>query len=157
MAGGRTVTEPSADDLRAAAEALATGVADQTGERLDFSPASLEILDAVLEQWRDLAGTYGDERPPDLAALVGPAAAYLGEVLIRSLGGRWIAEPDGERAATPHVLLTGRNRSNEQPRAAVRVDVVRIAHESLGGQAGSAFAACYAAVREAVDSDPARM
>ncbi|HET9014845.1 MAG TPA: hypothetical protein VFN57_04575 [Thermomicrobiaceae bacterium] len=144
------MTATSPDDLRAAAEALATGVAEQTGERLDFSPASLGVLDAVLEQWRDLAGTYGDERPPDLEALVGPTAAYLGEVLIRSLGGCWVTEPDA-----PHVLLTGRNRSGEQPRAAVRVDVVRIAHESLGGGAGPAFAACFVAVRDAVDGGPA--
>lgn len=133
----------SAEELRARAEDFAATVSIQAGETLDFSPASLAALDALIGQWLDLAGTYGDDRPPDLGAFAAPAAAYLGEVLIRALGGHWVTEPGPERAVVPHVVVTG--RTGQQPSRPVRVDVLRTAHEALAGGV-PALAACFAAL-----------
>ena len=137
---GAVVAELTAHDLYAYAESFATAVAAQAGETLDFSPASLTALDAVFSEWLDLAGTYGDDRPPDLSAFTVPAAAYLGEVLIRALGGRWVTEPEPEPSVTPHVVVAGPGR---RP---VRVDVLRVAHDVLAGTGGPGFAACFAAL-----------
>lgn len=54
-----------------------------TGIDLDYSPASLEICDRLVDEaWAD-----GGPAKPD--AVINLFGAYLGEVILRNLGGRW--------------------------------------------------------------------
>ncbi|HUZ01350.1 MAG TPA: hypothetical protein VMU89_13450 [Thermomicrobiaceae bacterium] len=142
----------TAEELRGDAELFATTVGAQVGETLDFSPSSLATLDAVVGQWLDLAGTYGDDRPPDFDAFATPAAAYLGEVLIRALGGHWVTESGPGRMVTPHVLIIGRVGQPHAP-LPMRVDVLRTARVALSGADAGAFAGCFAALVAASATD----
>lgn len=53
-------------------------------EVLDFSPRSLDAIDAQLERWR--ADGLGAEESAEALFVLG---CYLGEVFVRSLHGRW--------------------------------------------------------------------
>jgi Family of unknown function (DUF6278) len=55
---------------------------------LDFSRRSLEDLDALVDTLRE-DGLSGEEAAEALFVL----GCYLGEVLVRSLGGAWLATP----------------------------------------------------------------
>lgn len=57
---------------------------EQSGKRLDYTPASLVALDAMLTALFDRRVD-----PADAGDLVIGAAAYLGEVIRRMLGGSW--------------------------------------------------------------------
>jgi hypothetical protein len=80
------VMKPS--DIAVMAEALR-----QSNERLDYSPASLTILDQLLESSRayfnqgqeDLDPSRNEER----LRLILMAGAYFGEVLRKSASGQW--------------------------------------------------------------------
>jgi hypothetical protein len=52
---------------------------------LDYSPSSLESLDSQIESFRE-EGLTGEEAAETLFVF----GCYLGEVMVRSLGGRWI-------------------------------------------------------------------
>ena len=52
---------------------------------LDYSPASLEALDGQID-WMREQGLSGEDVAESLFAL----GCYMGEVLVRGLGGRWI-------------------------------------------------------------------
>jgi len=53
----------------------------QLGARLDFSPASLRVLDGIIDGgWTPASGGVG---------VLHLAGTYIGEVVIRNLGGRW--------------------------------------------------------------------
>ncbi len=69
---------------------------EQGGERLDYTPASLVALDAMLTALFDRRVD-----PADAGDLVIGAAAYLGEVIRRTLGGSW---HDGDPAAGHEVI-----------------------------------------------------
>jgi hypothetical protein len=78
------------------------------GLNLDFSPASLEGLDALLEELHK--GVSDSNAPPDrrpteaqMNGVVTIWGVYLGEVVRRNLGGRWLNTPMGE--AGPHLRL----------------------------------------------------
>ncbi|MDI3339832.1 MAG: hypothetical protein QJR03_04795 [Sphaerobacter sp.] len=101
--------EQLAQGQRDAAERFAALVDGWSGAPLDFSPASLATLDALLQQWRDLAEVYAGAGGPALASLAGPAAAYVGEVLIRAFGGGWVD------LDAPDALLDGRVRAAVLP------------------------------------------
>ena len=55
---------------------------------LDYTPASLEALDAQIE-WMREQGMTTEEVAEPLFAL----GCYLGEVMVRGLGGRWVPTP----------------------------------------------------------------
>jgi hypothetical protein len=65
---------------------LAVEVAWESGFELDFSPSSLETADAEIEALREEAHT-GE----DVAEALFVLGCYLGEVMARALGGRWVA------------------------------------------------------------------
>lgn len=105
------------EDLVRLAESFASSVSEQSGERLDLSPASLAIVDSLLDQWLHLAEVYAGAEPLDLTPYVMPTAAYAGEVLRRALGGGWIvAELPG---APPYLVVGGK----------LRLDVVQMVEQ----------------------------
>jgi hypothetical protein len=70
-------------------------------EAFDFSPASLERLDEQIEGLRE-DGLDGE----DVAELLFVFGCYLGEVMVRRLGGRWAATPLSPlRAISPWPMV----------------------------------------------------
>ena len=66
---------------------LAVDVAREEFEsRLDYSPGSLEEVDGEIESMRE-EGLTGEEAAEALFVF----GCYLGEVMVRFLGGRWVA------------------------------------------------------------------
>jgi hypothetical protein len=66
---------------------LAVAVArEEYEEPLDFSPASLDDVDKHIESLRD-QGLNGE----DVAELLFVFGCYVGEVMVRQLGGQWAA------------------------------------------------------------------
>ena len=59
---------------------------EEFGDTLDFSPGSLEDVDAEIESVRE-EGSTGVDAAEALFVL----GCYLGEVLVRTLSGRWVA------------------------------------------------------------------
>jgi hypothetical protein len=59
--------------------------AEEFGDALDFSPGSLEDVDAEIESVRE-EGSSG----VDAAEALFVFGCYLGEVMVRNLGGRWL-------------------------------------------------------------------
>lgn len=74
--------ETALDHAQLAVEA----VYEESGETLDYSPASLEAVDAQIEALRE-EGLSGEDAAEALFVL----GCYLGEVMVRALGGRWVA------------------------------------------------------------------
>lgn len=58
---------------------------EEFGDKLDFSPRSLEALDAEIESIRE-EGLTGE----DAAEAMFVFGCYLGQVIVRALGGRWV-------------------------------------------------------------------
>ncbi|MDR5682739.1 MAG: DUF6278 family protein [Armatimonadota bacterium] len=56
------------------------------GIELDYSPASLEICDRLIDEG------WADHTPGKVDAVVNLFGAYLGEVIIRNLGGQWAVD-----------------------------------------------------------------
>jgi hypothetical protein len=83
---------------------LVVTAADDVGElSLDYSPASLEEVDAVVEGFRQDGASV-----QELAELLVGFGCYLGEVVRRELGGYWQAEEDldeSDRAAAGWMVL----------------------------------------------------
>lgn len=85
------------------AELVAAAAADIAELSLDFSPTSLEEVDAALEGFRQ-DGVSAQE----LADLLFGLGCYLGEVIRRRCGGFWIAEEqldEEDRAAAGWMVL----------------------------------------------------
>lgn len=59
---------------------------DEFGDTLDFSPGSLETVDSEVESVRE-DGLSGEDAAEALFVI----GCYLGEVMVRSLSGRWTA------------------------------------------------------------------
>lgn len=73
--------------------------------RLDFSPGSLEAVDDQIESLRE-EGLTSEDAAENLFVL----GCYLGEVMARALGGRWIAaarSPLAEVSPWPMVVQIG--------------------------------------------------
>ena len=80
---------------------LAVEAAWESGFELDYSPGSLETADAQIEALRE-EGRTGEEAAEALFVL----GCYLGEVMVRALGGRTpereaMARPPGATPAQP--------------------------------------------------------
>ena len=67
---------------------LAVEAAWESGFELDYSPASLETADAQIESLREEGHTA-----EEVAEALFVFGCYIGEVMARSLGGRWVATP----------------------------------------------------------------
>ena len=67
---------------------------EEFGDELDFSPASLEDVDAQIESIRE-EGLTGEEAAEAMFVL----GCYLGEVMVRALAGRWVATARSPLAA----------------------------------------------------------
>src|SRR2546428_4120799 len=65
---------------------LAVEAGWESGFELDYTPASLETADAQIEALRE-EGHTGEDAAEALFVL----GCYLGEVMARALGGRWVA------------------------------------------------------------------
>jgi hypothetical protein len=76
-------------------------------EALDFSPASLPVLDALItDMWGEAPlalGVADWQPPPTLMPVVIDFGAYLGEVLCRHLPARWEPAPQ-----SPEVVIAAR-------------------------------------------------
>ena len=59
---------------------------DEYDAELDLSPASLELVDALIDTLRE-EGRDGEQAAEALFVL----GCYLGEVMVRELGGAWVA------------------------------------------------------------------
>jgi hypothetical protein len=75
---------PASADNAADHARLAVEAAREHDVELDYSPASLEGLDAEVEGLRE-EGLSGE----DAAEVLFVFGCYLGEVMVRGLGGRW--------------------------------------------------------------------
>ncbi len=69
--------------FRAYAEEHVRVVRQLTGVELDYSPASLAVCDRLVD------GGWGGQLPRQLEAVVNLFGAYLGEVIVHTLGGHW--------------------------------------------------------------------
>jgi hypothetical protein len=81
---------------------LAVEVArEEYEEPLDFSPGSLEDVDQHIESLRE-QGMGGE----DVAELLLVFGCYIGEVMVRELGGQWAATPlSSLRAISPWPMV----------------------------------------------------
>jgi hypothetical protein len=59
---------------------------EEFGDHLDYSPGSLESVDAQIESFRE-GGLTGE----DVAEALFVLGCYVGEVMVRSLSGRWVS------------------------------------------------------------------
>ena len=97
-------------DLRQLADLCCESAQRFFGVALDFSPQSLALADRIISQ-----ALEGPE--PTLGAVL-PWGAYLGEVVVRHLGGRWEPRPAmletavvvGDRALLPFQRAAQRLR-----------------------------------------------
>ncbi len=74
------------ENARDHARIAVTGARDEWETVLDYTPASLEALDAEIDSVRE-SGMDGEEA----AEMLFVFGCYLGEVLVRNLGGSWVA------------------------------------------------------------------
>jgi hypothetical protein len=84
---------------------LAVEAAWESGFELDYSAASLETADAQVESLRE-EGHTGEEVAEALFVL----GCYIGEVMARTLGGRWVAtarSPLARISPWPMVVMLG--------------------------------------------------
>jgi hypothetical protein len=73
-------------------------VQENYGVALDYNPASLKKLDAIVDDLRR------DQRFESLQTLLFSMGCYVGEVLVRHAGGRWRSTEDlglGSVASSP--------------------------------------------------------
>lgn len=85
------------------AQLAVTLARDEFGDTLDFSPGSLETVDGEVETVRE-DGLTGEDAAEALFVI----GCYLGEVMVRHLGGRWTAtarSPLADLSPWPMVVL----------------------------------------------------
>ncbi len=96
--GLRGYTLDIADRMKGLAFIQVRAAREADGGLLDFSLASLEQLDRLIR--RDVAPKPAE--PEMLAEVIG---AYLGETIVRRLGGRWLEEGGQPRVELGGLLL----------------------------------------------------
>ncbi len=74
------------ENAREHAKIAVTVARDEWETVLDYTPGSLEALDAEIDSLRE-SGLDGE----DVAEMLFVFGCYLGEVLVRNLGGAWVA------------------------------------------------------------------
>ncbi|AQA25814.1 hypothetical protein BTZ20_0361 [Rhodococcus sp. MTM3W5.2] len=98
------------------AHACSDSVRANTGHNLPFTIASTRDIDMYLGEIRDQEGGSND-----LAELVFKFGSYLGELLVRHAGARWV-EPPAELGGWPGVELPGGTFGDPIGKAFKRVD-----------------------------------
>ena len=76
----------SPENARDHAQLAAELAREKYDAELDFSPASLELVDSLIDSLRE-EGVDGEGAAETLFVL----GCYLGEVMVRRLGGAWVA------------------------------------------------------------------
>lgn len=108
----RRAREETAAEMKRQAEGCVEGVRHFWRESLDFSPASLAIVDRLIA-----TGFSAEEDDETIQTAVQAFGAYVGEVLRRHLGGVW---HDEEMRGQPVLLGVGRSKQRLEPFRAVR-------------------------------------
>ena len=88
--------EPVWERMSKVAQLCASLVEKHFGEKLDFTPNSLAVLDrVVVSGWGEQGGP--DAVPVNVRVTFG---AYIGEILVRRTPGRWVSSFTDEEPAT---------------------------------------------------------
>lgn len=103
----RKAREGIADEMLRQSEGCVQGVQKYWGEDLDFSPASLRIVDKLIE-----SGFDKDEDEETIEAAVQAFGPYVGEVIRRHYGGVW---HDEEMQGQPFLINVGNSKSQVDP------------------------------------------
>ena len=93
----------SPENARDHAQLAVAVAASEFGLELDYSPGSLEQVDAQIESLRE-EGLTGEDAAEALFVL----GCYLGEVMVRGFAGRWVAtarSPLADISPWPMVVL----------------------------------------------------
>lgn len=89
----------------------AVGVGVRRGVVLDYSEESLAALDALIGQESFVGVTPRTPESPEdeetLWTLSKTLGAYVGEVALRALGGRWVAEATPDGGTWPAIEIDG--------------------------------------------------
>lgn len=112
----RLPAPPTVENMPALAQACSHSVRANTGHDLPFTLASARDVDAFLGEIRHQEG--GSDY---LAELVFKFGAYLGELLVRHAGGRWV-EPPTEIGGWPGIELPDGTFADPIGKAFKRVD-----------------------------------
>lgn len=96
-----------ADDFVRQAAQFCALMRDSYGVHLDYSPASVNLLDDLID------ANFGPGSADDNAALIVSMGSYVGEVIIRSHGGCWRA--DEEFFHSPAVVIEGKFQTRTFP------------------------------------------
>src|SRR6516225_5997167 len=83
--------EVTPENAPAFAQDVVASAARITGDELDYSVASLEAVDRIIERIRAKGGTIDN-----YAETMFCFGCYVGEVFVRHAGGRWIATPEDQ-------------------------------------------------------------
>ncbi|MEE4546973.1 hypothetical protein V2S66_34040 [Streptomyces sp. V4-01] len=86
---------------RHAADIVATA-ADISDTRLDYSPQSIALVEEIVDGFR-AEGVTGEAMA---ASLIG-FGCYVGEVLVRHVGGSWQHAPTSHAATAPVIVVLG--------------------------------------------------
>ncbi|GGM23694.1 hypothetical protein GCM10010129_80140 [Streptomyces fumigatiscleroticus] len=89
---------PEPDSAPRIAAAIVVAAADISGARLDYSPASIDVVQDIVDGFRT-DGATGQEMAESLVAF----GCYVGEILIRHAGGVWRRTPEA-LTAVPLVV-----------------------------------------------------
>jgi hypothetical protein len=116
----RQAREKTAAEMQRQAEGCVEGVRQFWGERLDFSPQSLAVVDRLIQTG---FGPQPDEET--IATAVQAFGAYMGEVVRRTLGGVW---HDEEMKGQPILLNVGNH--------SIRIEPFRVVSERFGHRHG---------------------
>jgi hypothetical protein len=92
-------------------ESLFSAIPEELRNRLDFSAASLDIVESlILQKYRDVASMLEPDQSSSLNAL----AAYVGETFRKGIGGRWDIRLDDPKFAFHGIpVLVGAGTSQK--------------------------------------------
>lgn len=116
----RQAREKTAAEMQRQAEGCVEGVRQFWGERLDFSPQSLAVVERLIQTG---FGSEPDEET--IATAVQAFGAYAGEVARRTFGGVW---HDEEMKGQPILLNVGNH--------SIRVEPFRVVSKRFGHRHG---------------------
>ncbi len=107
----RQAREQTAAEMQRQAEGCVEGARQFWGERLDFSPKSLAVVDRLIR-----TGFRAQEDRETIHTAIQAFGAYVGEVVRRVLGGVW---QDEEMKGQPVLLNVGKGSLRVEPVRAV--------------------------------------
>ncbi|MFJ5261306.1 hypothetical protein ACIQAC_12675 [Streptomyces sp. NPDC088387] len=99
MGAGGTGGAPRAADMRMRAARFVAHATARTRLPLDYSVRSLRVIDVLADGLRK-----GGADPERARETLGALGAYVGEVLVRRAGARWVDFDEGQRAYFGHPV-----------------------------------------------------